>query len=110
MVRDAQNQSGKYRRTQLFLLTLGYSRKSVRLPMFRYSSQTWAELHEKSFPPIPLSGRAQTLRQHPAVLPRQTIPTARARLNRASAMPRELRSTVSLSNLIFRTSADPAGP
>jgi len=29
MVRDPQ--SGKYRRTRLFVLTLGYSRKSVRL-------------------------------------------------------------------------------
>jgi transposase len=47
MVRDQQ--SGKYRRTRLFVLTLGYSRKSVRLLVFRSSSQTWAELHEKSF-------------------------------------------------------------
>jgi hypothetical protein len=41
--------SGKYRRTRLFVLTLGYSRKSVRLLVFRSSSQTWAELHEKAF-------------------------------------------------------------
>ena len=47
MVRDTQ--SGKYRRTRLFVLTLGYSRKSVRLIVFRSSSQTWAELHEKAF-------------------------------------------------------------
>jgi len=47
MVRDAQ--VGKYRRTRLFVLTLGYSRKSVRLLVFRSSSQTWAELHEKAF-------------------------------------------------------------
>jgi len=47
MVRDPQ--SGKYRRTRLFVLTLGYSRKSVRLLVFRSSSQTWAELHEKAF-------------------------------------------------------------
>jgi transposase len=47
MVRDAQ--SGKYRRTRLFVLTLGYSRKSVRLLVFRSSSQIWAELHEKAF-------------------------------------------------------------
>jgi hypothetical protein len=47
MVRDAE--SGKYRRTRLFVLTLGYSRKSVRLLTFRSSSQTWAELHEKAF-------------------------------------------------------------
>ncbi len=47
MVRDAQ--SGKYRRTRLFVMTLGYSRKSVRLLAFRSSSQIWAELHEKAF-------------------------------------------------------------
>jgi transposase len=47
MVRDAQ--SGKYRRTRLFVLTLGYSRKSVRLLVFSSGSQVWAELHEKAF-------------------------------------------------------------
>ncbi|MGC2325417.1 MAG: IS21 family transposase [Candidatus Sulfotelmatobacter sp.] len=47
MVRDPQ--SGKYRRTRLFVMTLGYSRKSVRLLIFRSSSRIWAELHEKSF-------------------------------------------------------------
>jgi len=47
MVRDPQ--SGKYRRTRLFVLTLGYSRKSVRLLVWRSSSQIWAELHEKAF-------------------------------------------------------------
>ena len=47
MVRDAH--SGKYRRTRLFVLTLGYSRKCVRLMVFGSSSQTWAELHEKAF-------------------------------------------------------------
>src|SRR6266550_6936700 len=47
MVRDPQ--SGKYRRTRLFVMTLGYSRKSVRLLLFRSSSRIWAELHEKAF-------------------------------------------------------------
>jgi transposase len=47
MVRDPQ--SGKYRRTRLFVLTPGYSRKSVRLLVFPSSSRTWAELHEKAF-------------------------------------------------------------
>jgi len=47
MVRDAQ--SGKYRRTRLFVMTLGYSRKAVRLLTFRSSSRIWAELHEKAF-------------------------------------------------------------
>jgi len=47
MVRDAQ--TGKYRRTRLFVMTLGYSRKAVRLLTFRSSSRIWAELHEKAF-------------------------------------------------------------
>jgi len=47
MVREPQ--SGKYRRTRLFVLTLGYSRKSVRLLTWRSSSRVWAELHEKAF-------------------------------------------------------------
>jgi hypothetical protein len=47
MVRDGQ--SGKYRRTRLFVMTLGYSRKSVRLLVFHSSSRVWAELHEKAF-------------------------------------------------------------
>ena len=47
MVRDPQ--SGKYRRTRLFVLTLGFSRKSVRLLVFRSSTQTWAQLHERAF-------------------------------------------------------------
>ncbi len=47
MVRDPH--SGKYRRTRLFVMTLGYSRKSVRLLVFHSSSRIWAELHEKAF-------------------------------------------------------------
>ena len=47
MVRDGQ--SGKYRRTRLFVMTLGYCRKSVRLLVFRSSSRIWAELREKAF-------------------------------------------------------------
>jgi transposase len=47
MVRDSRG--GKYRRTRLFVLTLGYSRKAIRLLVFRSSSQIWAELHEKAF-------------------------------------------------------------
>jgi transposase len=47
MVRDPD--SGKYRRTRLFVLTLGWSRKSVRLLAFRSSARVWAELHEKAF-------------------------------------------------------------
>jgi hypothetical protein len=40
MVPDAQ--TGKYRRTRLFVLTLGYSRKAVRLLVFRSSARVWA--------------------------------------------------------------------
>jgi transposase len=47
MVRDPV--SGKYRRTRLFVLTLGYSRKCVRLLTWRSSSRIWAELHERAF-------------------------------------------------------------
>ena len=35
----------KYRRTRLFVFTLGYSRKSVRLLTFESSARRWAELH-----------------------------------------------------------------
>ena len=41
--------TGKYRRARLFVLTLGYSRKSVRLLVFNSSTRVWAELHEKAF-------------------------------------------------------------
>jgi transposase len=47
MVRDPG--SGKYRPTRLFVLTLGWSRKCVRLLAFRSSARVWAELHEKAF-------------------------------------------------------------
>jgi transposase len=39
----------KYRRTRLFVFTLGYSRKSVRLLTFESSTRRWAELHEETF-------------------------------------------------------------
>ena len=47
MVRDRG--TGKYRRTRLFVLTLGCSRKSVRLLVWQSSAQIWAELHERAF-------------------------------------------------------------
>lgn len=47
MVRDPA--TGKYRRTRLFVMTLGHSRKSVRFILFKSSAQIWAELHEKAF-------------------------------------------------------------
>ena len=47
MVRDPN--TGQYRHTRLFVLTLGYSRKCVRLLVFRSTTRIWAELHEKAF-------------------------------------------------------------
>src|SRR5579859_7680075 len=47
MVRHRE--SGKYRRTRLFVFTLGYSRKSVRLLAWKSSTRIWAELHERAF-------------------------------------------------------------
>jgi transposase len=41
--------TGKYRRTRLFVFTLGYSRKAVRLLTFKSSARIWAELHERTF-------------------------------------------------------------
>ena len=43
------SETGKYPRCRLFVLTLGYSRKSVRLLVWQSSAQTWAELHERAF-------------------------------------------------------------
>ncbi len=47
MVRDPA--TGKYRRTRLFALTLGCSRKAVWLLLWKSSSQRWCELHEEAF-------------------------------------------------------------
>ena len=47
MVRHPE--TGKYRRTRLFVMTLGFSRKCVRLLTFKSSSRTWCELHETAF-------------------------------------------------------------
>lgn len=47
MVRHPETR--KYRRTRLFVFTLGYSRKSVRLLIFHSSTRIWAELHERTF-------------------------------------------------------------
>jgi transposase len=40
---------GLLKRTRLFVLTLGYSRKSVRVLTWKSSAQIWAELHERAF-------------------------------------------------------------
>src|ERR1700734_760354 len=47
MVRDPQTR--KYRRTRLFVMVLGCSRKAARFLTFRSSSRIWAELHETAF-------------------------------------------------------------
>jgi transposase len=47
MVRNEQ--TGKYKRTRLFILTLGCSRKSIRLLCWKSSSKIWAQLHETAF-------------------------------------------------------------
>jgi transposase len=47
MVRWAE--TGKYRRTRLFLLTLAHSRKAARLLTWKSSTQIWCELHERAF-------------------------------------------------------------
>jgi hypothetical protein len=41
--------SGREQRTRLFVLTLDYSRKSVRSLTFRSSTRIWVELHERAF-------------------------------------------------------------
>lgn len=46
-VRDPKTR--KYRSTRLFVLTLGFSRKCVRLLSFQSSSRIWCELHETAF-------------------------------------------------------------
>ena len=41
--------TGKYRRTRLFALTLGCSRKAIWLLAWQSSSKVWCELHETAF-------------------------------------------------------------
>jgi transposase len=57
MVRDPN--INKYRRTRLFVFTLGYSRKAIRLLTFTSSVRTWAELHEQTF--MRLGGAPRTV-------------------------------------------------
>lgn len=47
MVRHPE--TGKCRRTRLFVMTPGLNRKSVRLITFKSSTRIWAELHEQAF-------------------------------------------------------------
>lgn len=41
--------TGKYRRTRLFVMTLGHSRKAVRLLTWKSSTRIWCELHEQAY-------------------------------------------------------------
>lgn len=52
-------ETGKYRRTRLFAMTLGFSRKAVLLLVWKSSSRTWCELHEEAF--RRLGGTPQTI-------------------------------------------------
>ena len=72
MVRHPE--SGKYRRTRLFVFTLGCSRKSVRFLTFRSSSKIWAELHERAFRRHELPDVPQILKRHGCSLPRCSSP------------------------------------
>jgi hypothetical protein len=47
MVRHPE--TGKYRRTRLFALTLAWSRKAVWLLTWKSSTRTWCELHAEAF-------------------------------------------------------------
>lgn len=47
MVRHPE--SGKYRRTRLFALTLAWSRKAVWLLVWKSSTRAWCELHAEAF-------------------------------------------------------------
>ncbi len=47
MVRHPE--TGKYRRTRLFALTLGWSRKTVWLLTWKSSARIWCELHAEAF-------------------------------------------------------------
>ena len=41
--------TGKYRKPRLFVMTLRYSRRSFRQVVWKSSSETWAQLHERAF-------------------------------------------------------------
>lgn len=47
MVRDPA--TGQYRKTRLFVMTLGHSRKPVRLLAWKSGAEVWAQLHEEAF-------------------------------------------------------------
>ncbi len=52
-------ETDRHKRTRLFALTLGYSRKSVWLLSWRSSSKIWVDLHERAF--RSLGGTTKTL-------------------------------------------------
>ena len=91
MVRDPQ--SGKYRRTRLFVLTLGYSRKSVRLLVFRSSV---ADLGRTARAGLPPAGRRHA-RRGARQSARGRAHARHLRSHAQSAVPRRARSTTAPS-------------
>ena len=85
MVRHPQ--TGKYRRTRLFVLTLGYSRKAVRLLVWQSSTQMWAELHERAFRRL-----GGTPRTRPRQSQRRRAHAGHLRAGAQSALPRRARA------------------
>ena len=80
MVRDRE--SGKYKRVRLFVLTLGCSRKSVRLLALKSSSRVWAELHERAFRQLGSVPRVIVLDNlREGVMSSQIVPGARSPLS-----------------------------
>ena len=49
--------TGKYRRARLFVLTLGYSRKAVRLLVWQSSAQTWTDAASAMWVPLGVESR-----------------------------------------------------
>ena len=80
MVRDPQ--TGKYRRTRLFVLTLGFSRKCVRLLVLPFQRAHLGRTARAGLPPAGWSDASRGARQ----------PEGRRALTRTSTIPRSIRS------------------
>jgi len=108
MVREPS--TGKYKRVRLFVLTLGYSRKCVRLLTWRSSARNWAELHQAwsgaSFYLTASSAR-------PCALPTAPLDTSRTRRH-SGGMSVQARSLVDLlwptQEILWVTSATACTP
>jgi transposase len=80
MVRDPQTR--KYRRTRLFVMVLGCSRKAARFLTFRSSLRIWADLHEKAFRRLGGATRVVVLDNSPPCLPKKNQACCRFPWNR----------------------------